>query len=336
VLGSCGEPLADAYDLAMLDLDGVVYVGDQAVPAAPEAIAAARTRGMGVAFVTNNAARAPETVAAHLTELGVAARPDDVVTSAQAAARLLRERHGPGAEVFLCGGPGVEAALRAEDLVPTAGTGAPAAVLTGYGPDLPWRRILEAAILVRRGIPWVATNADLTIPTASGVGPGHGAVVRMIEEFSGRRAVVAGKPERPLLDETVRRMGARHPLMVGDRLDTDIEGAHNAGVDSLLVLTGVSGLADIVTARSALRPTYLASDLSGLLTAHHAPGRLEGGAWFLGGWAGDVVADELVVAGEGTVDDWWRVVACAAWRHLDDTGRPVGLGRVHGSVPWCP
>lgn len=336
MLGSCGAPLADAYDLAMLDLDGVVYVGDHAVAGAPEAIGAVRGRGMSVAFVTNNASRPPLAVARHLTDLGIAAGPDDVVTSAQAGARLLREQHGAGSVVFLCGGPGVEEALLAEGLVPTVDTAAAGAVLTGYGPDLPWRRILEASILVREGLPWVATNADLTIPTSTGVGPGHGAVVRLIEEFSGRRAVVAGKPERPLLDETVRRMAARRPLMVGDRLDTDIEGARNAGIDSLLVLTGVSGLADLITAPPALRPTYLATGLPGLLVTHDAPAALDSGSWRLGGWSADVVAGELAVSGDGAADDWWRVVACAAWRHLDDTGRPATPGVVPGSVPWCP
>ncbi|HSX66209.1 HAD-IIA family hydrolase [Nocardioides sp.] len=331
----CGEPLADGYDLAMLDLDGVVYVGDHAVAGAPEAIGAARDRGMGIAFVTNNASRPPAAVADHLCRLGIASGPADVVTSAQAGARLLRDIHGAGAVVFLCGGPGVEQALLAEELVPTTDATAAKAVVTGYGPELPWRRILEASILVRDGLPWVATNADLTIPTASGVGLGHGAVVRMIEEFSGRTAVVAGKPERPLLDETVRRMSARRPLMVGDRLDTDIEGAHNAGVDSLLVLTGVSGLRDLVSASPQLRPTYVSTDLSGLLVPHDVPAAA-GAAWRLGGWSAAVDAGELVVGGDGGADDWWRVVASASWRHLDDTGRPVSLRRVHGSVPWCP
>lgn len=336
MLGRCGGPLTDAYDLAMLDLDGVVYVGDHAVPGAPEAIEAARDRGMGIAFVTNNASRPPEAVAGHLSRLGIPTDSADVVTSAQAGARLLRERLGVGTVVFLCGGPGVEQALRAEELVPTVDAAAARAVITGYGPDLPWRRILDASILVREGLPWVATNADLTIPTSTGVGLGHGAIVRMIEEFSGRRALVAGKPERPLLDETVRRMAARRPLMVGDRLDTDIEGARNAGVDSLLVLTGVSGLEDLVAAPVPLRPTYVAADLAGLLVAHDVPADLGGGAWHLGGWSATTTAGELEVVGDGEAGDWWRVAMCAAWRHLDDTGRPVGLGEVRGSVPWCP
>jgi hypothetical protein len=159
-------------------------------------------------------------------------------------------------------------------------------------------------------------------------------VVRLIEEFSGRRPVVAGKPERPLLDETVRRMSARRPLMVGDRLDTDVEGAHNACVDSLLVLTGVSGLQDLAGASAALRPTYIASDLTGLLVAHAAPDQVDG-RWQLGGWSGEVVGGVLSIRGGGAPDDWWRVAACAVWRHLDDTGRPASLRGVLGSVPWC-
>lgn len=336
MLRSTARPLAMTYDLAMLDLDGVVYVGEAPVRHAAASIAAARSGGMTVAFITNNAARTPQVVAEHLTALGAPASEADVVTSAQAAAHLLRTRFGPAAPVLFAGGPGVEAALVAEGLTPTIDPTAAVAVVTGYGPDLPWRRIMQAAIAVRSGLPWVATNADLTIPTVDGVGPGHGALVRLIEEFSGVTPTVAGKPERPLLDETVRRVGGEVPLMVGDRLDTDIEGAHNAGVDSLLVLTGVSGLADLVVAPPRRRPTYISPDLGGLLAVHPAP-QVEGDGVRLGGWTAAVDRGALVVSGAGgTEDDWWRVAAVAAWRHLDATGRPVSLSVVSGSVAWSP
>jgi HAD superfamily hydrolase (TIGR01450 family) len=335
VLGATDEPLVSAYDLAMLDLDGVVYIGDEAVPGAPEAVDGARARGMSIAFITNSAAREPGVVAAHLSRLGIAASAHDVVTSAQAAARLVRERAGAGTSVFLAGGPGVEEALLAEGLVPTEDEAAARFVVTGYGPDLPWRRILQAAILVRAGVPWIATNADLTIPTASGVGPGHGALVRLIEEFSGVTAVVAGKPARPLLDETVRRVGGARPLMVGDRLDTDIEGAHNAGVDSLLVLTGVSGLDELVVARHRHRPTYLASDLAGLLRPHSRVSVSATGAT-CGGWRAEVVDGELVVGGAGDRDDCWRALAVAGWQHLDTTGSAVALSEGLRSVALAP
>jgi glycerol 3-phosphatase-2 len=321
VLRTSAGPLTSAYDLAMFDLDGVVYVGEAAVSGAPEAISTAREAGMHIAFVTNSAARPPEVVAAHLTGLGVTASPDDVVTSAQAAAHLVRQRFGSGAKALLVGGPGLEEALLAEGLVPTTELGPDVVVVcTGYGPDLPWGRIMQGAVLINGGTPWVASNTDRTIPTSFGIGPGHGVLVRMLTDFTGVVPTVAGKPERALLDETVRRVGGQRPLMIGDRLDTDIEGADNAGLDSLLVLTGVTGLAELVAADAHHRPTYLAPDLAGLLTTHTAPQHADGGEHSLGGWRGTVEGGALRVAGDGDPADWWRVVAATAWEHRDRSG----------------
>lgn len=333
MLASAQAPLSTAYDLAMLDLDGVVYIGPHAVPGAAPAIARARALGMHIAFVTNSAARPPAVVAAHLRDLGIEAADADVVTSAQAAAHLLAERFGPGARIFLVGGDGLEQALLEERLVPVASSGDdPVAVVTGYGPDLPWKRIMQGAVLIRAGLPWVASNTDLTIPTDFGIGPGHGVQVRMLSDFSGRHPVVAGKPERALLDETVRRVGGVRPLMVGDRLDTDIEGAHTAGHDSLLVLTGVTGLTDLVAAGPRLRPTYVAPDLGGLHETHEAP-RPEGDGVGLGGWHARAESGALAVAGAGAPGDWWRVAVTAAWHHLDTGGTPL---RTAGLVPGSP
>ncbi|WP_245994661.1 HAD-IIA family hydrolase [Nocardioides immobilis] len=319
MLAASTDPLTVAYDLAMLDLDGVVYVGSDAVPGAAEHLRATSAAGMRIAFITNNAARPPETVAAHLTDLGVAAEATDVVTSAQAAAGLVRDRFGAGARVVRLGGPGLEAALREVGLVPVEADDDADAVVSGYGPEVLWRDIMRVAVRVREGLPWLATNADLTIPTAFGVAPGHGVLVETLARFTGVTPVVAGKPERPLLDETVRRVGGRRPLMVGDRLDTDIEGAHRAEVDSLLVLTGVTGLAELVAARPEHRPTYLSVDLGGLLVPHPEPVS-DGAGWTVAGWHADVRDGRLTVSGAGGVDDWWRSVAVAAWAHLDATG----------------
>ena len=242
-LGASEEPLAGAYDLAMLDLDGVVYIGGEAVPGAAGHLADARKSGMRLAFVTNNASRPADDVASHLRDLGVEAETEDVVTSAQAAARVLRDRFGEGAAVALLGGRGLETALRAETLVPVAVGDDAVALVSGYGPDVLWRDVMRAAVLVRDGLPWVASNTDLTIPTPYGTAPGHGVLVGLLSEFSDVQPVVAGKPERPLLDETIRRVGGNRPLMVGDRLDTDIDGAINADCESLLVMTGVTDLA---------------------------------------------------------------------------------------------
>lgn len=327
MLCSSSKALCRAYDLAMLDLDGVVYVGGDAVPGAPGHLARAREAGMRLAFITNNASRPPGRVAEHLRELGVDATGEDVVTSAQAAARLLVDRFGAGARIVCLGADGLREALAAEELTPVGADDDAVAIATGYGPDVRWSEIMRAAVRIRDGLPWVASNTDATFPAAFGVAPGHGVQVEMLRRFTGVDPDVAGKPARPLLDETVRRVGGEHPLMVGDRLDTDIEGARAAGLDSLLVLTGVTGLAELAAAAPELRPTYLAPDLGGLLVVHEAP-VADGGGVALGGWQARVEDGRLRVTGDGDPGDWWRVVAEAAWGHLDEAGEPVDLSGV--------
>ena len=320
MLGASARPLVEAYDLAMFDLDGVVYVGEQPVPGAPDHLARVRASGVHLAFITNNASRAPEAVAQKLTGMGVEATSGDVVTSAQAAAHVLAERFGRGAVVGVLGAIGLETALLEEGLVPaTVDDDEIVALVSGYGPDVPWRDIMRAAARIRDGLPWVASNTDLTLPTPGGTAPGHGVLVDMLSRYAGVEPVVAGKPRRPLLDETVRRVGGERPLMVGDRLDTDIEGGHEAGVDSLLVMTGVTGLAELVAARPVERPTYLSPDLGGLFEVHAAPRSDGQGRWELGGWSA-WVDGALRVTGEGDHADWWRVVASASWQHLDHAG----------------
>jgi HAD superfamily hydrolase (TIGR01450 family) len=323
VLKRSDRPLWEAYDLALLDLDGVVYIGPAAVPGAPARLTEAAAAGMQLAYVTNNAARPPREVAEHLTELGIPAAPADVVTSAQAAARVLEEQLGPGASVFVIGGPGLLEALVEVGLRPVQSTAEePAAVVSGYYRELRWGTVSEGAILVRSGLPWVAANLDYSVPTPSGPGPGNGVLVEAVARFAEREPVVAGKPQPPLFQETQRRVGGDRPLVVGDRLDTDIEGATNAGLDSLLVLTGVTGVADLVTAPRHRRPSYISAGLEGLGVAHPVPERVPDG-YTLSGWRA-VVGDGVVkIEGEGASDDWWRVLAAAAWMHLDETGQSV-------------
>lgn len=316
MLRESSRPLVAAHDLLMLDLDGVVYVGGRAVPGVIEALDRSRAEGAHPAFITNNASRTPERVAARLARLGILAEPHDVVTSAQAAARLVVDRFGEGAGVWLLGGAGLEQAIRDAGLRRVDDPAGATVVVSGHGPEVRWRDIMRAAMLVRDGLPYVATNTDLTFPTEEGLAPGHGVLVATISGFAGVDPLVAGKPSPPLLEETIRRVGGRRPLMVGDRLDTDIEGAHRSGIDSLLVLTGVTDLTALVSAAPELRPTYISPDLTGLFEPHPAPVQ-EDGHWTCGGWRARVTGERLEVEGDGEPPDWWRAVAGAAWAHLD-------------------
>lgn len=322
------DELWHEYDLAILDLDGVVYIGPEAVPGVAAHLEGAAEAGMHLAFVTNNAARPPRAVAEHLTALGVAATEEDVVTSAQAAARLLAGQLQPGSPVFVIGGPGLEEALAEQGLrAVSSSDDNPVAVVSGYYADLRWRTVSEGAILVRKGLPWVASNTDWAVPTPQGHGPGNGVLVEAVASFSGRSPVVAGKPMVPLFEETLLRVGGERPLVIGDRLDTDIEGANNAGLDSLLVLTGVTGLSELVAATPEERPTYIAPTLDGLGRRHPVPARRDA-AFELGGWRAVAEHGSVKVEGEGDPADWWRVLASAAWAHLDVTGQSVDVSGV--------
>ena len=265
--------LVDGYDAVLFDLDGVIYLGPVAVAGAAEGIAALRARGTRLGFVTNNAARPPAVVAEHLVELGIPASAEDVITSAQAGADLVLARFGAGAKVLIVGGEGVADAIAEAGLIGVwSADDAPVAVLQGYGFELTWQQLNEAAIAIQRGAHWVATNTDPTRPTERGLVPGNGAAVAAVAMAVPAVPEVAGKPYRPLLDDTVARIGARRPIFVGDRLDTDVAGARNAGLDSLLVLSGSHGPDDLLRAGPGDRPTHIGQDLRALLdppTDHH-------------------------------------------------------------------
>lgn len=329
-----GSPApVEVYDAALLDLDGVLYLGPEPVPHAAEALDVARTAGMRLAFVTNNAARTPRTVATHLTELGIPARPDEVATSAQAAARLVADLVPPGSAVLVVGGDGLQEALLERGLRPVGSADDnPAAVVQGYHPTVGWSILAEGAYAVARGIPWIASNTDRTVPTPRGIAPGNGTLVEVIRMATGKDPVIAGKPELALHRESAERVDATRPLVVGDRLDTDVLGANRAGVDSLLVLTGVHGPADLLTAAPDLRPTFLAEDLRGLLVPHTAVDVDGDGVASLGGWRAGVKDGRVWLDGNGPRVDAVRVACVVTWEHAAEVGSDVRerLGRAHG------
>lgn len=316
------EHLIARYRGVICDLDGVVYWGTAAVPGAVDTLNHVVADGRAVAFATNNASRSPIAVAKHLRELGVGGRGWSVITSSQAAAAYLAERLDPGAPVLAVGGPGVAVALAEAGLAPVrvselADTQVEAMV-QGLGVDVTWRELAEVGYLAQRGVTWVATNLDLFLPTARGPAPGNGALVAAVRTTTTRTPHVTGKPGAALFELARTRLGTHHArtLVCGDRLDTDIAGANAAGVDSLFVLSGAHRLQDLAFAAKAARPTYVASDLTGLLE----PGlRL------------DAVPDDLVeLTCEGTVHvradgdsrSLLQSVVATTWAALDD-GRLV-------------
>ncbi|MGY1810140.1 HAD-IIA family hydrolase [Blastococcus sp. SYSU D00669] len=334
----CERPPATVFDVALLDLDGVVYVGPDAVPGVPDALAAARGAGQRLGFVTNNAARPPAEVAAHLAELGVPAEAADVITSSQAAASVVAERFGAGARVLPVGGPGVAIALRAAGLtVVERAEDDPEAVVQGYGREVGWGQLAEAVVAIRNGARHVATNTDATIPSPRGPLPGNGAMVGVVRGVTGQEPLVTGKPDPAMHAECVRRTGAERPLVVGDRLDTDIEGARRADAASLLVFTGVTDPATLLAARPDHRPDLLAFDVAGLLVAH-PPVTADGVGWRCGAWAaahddGGTLVLRRTAPGDGHEDahdvgeddgrddgyDGLRALCVAHWAATPDT-----------------
>lgn len=326
------RPLCAQYDVALLDLDGVVYIGDGPVPGAPAALAEARRRGMRLAFVTNNAARPASAVATRLAGMGVAADPTDVITSAQTAAHYLADRLPTGSAVLVVGGAGLVEALQERGLRPVASADdGPAAVVQGFAPATDWAMLSEGAVAIRRGVLWVATNTDSTVPSHRGPLPGNGSLVAALREATGHQPTVTGKPQPTMHRETLERTGAVTPLVVGDRLDTDIEGAHAVGCPSLLVLSGVTDVPALLAAAPEHRPTYLGHDVSALLRAQPATA-VAGDSARCGRWraTADTTGIELTadtgddVAGTDGLDGV-RALAAAAWAHSP--------GRLSGADP---
>ena len=255
--------LAHEHDCLLLDLDGTVFRGREATVGAVDTLAAIGARTL---YVTNNASREPAEVAQHLHDLGFAAAPEDVVTSAQSAAKLLADQLPPGAIVLVVGTEALAAEITSVGLKPVRQwSDGPVAVVQGHSPQTGWPDLAEAALAIRAGALWVAANADLTLPSERGLLPGNGSMVAALRAATDRVPQVAGKPQPTLLTDALARGSFQAPLVVGDRLDTDIAGANAAGLPSLLVLTGVSTADDLVRAVASERPDYLAEDLRSLV-----------------------------------------------------------------------
>jgi HAD superfamily hydrolase (TIGR01457 family) len=255
--------LADRYDAFLFDLDGVLYRAEDPVEHAAGCVEELRTRGRRVVFMTNNSSRTPRQVVDKLGRVGVTASEDEIVGSAAVTAQVLHDRGV--ANAFVIGEDGVLEALR-DAGIEVLGTSADAAdaVVVGWDRGITYDKLRTAALLVERGAPLVATNGDPSYPAPDGLWPGAGALLAAVVATTGVEPTIIGKPNAPLFEAACRAAGEGRPLVVGDRLDTDIAGAAALGLDSLLVLTGISSREEAET--SDVRPTYLAEDLRSLFT----------------------------------------------------------------------
>jgi glycerol-1-phosphatase len=314
--------LAQQHDCLLLDLDGTVFRGSEPVVGAVEALAASKTRAL---FITNNASRSANDVAQNLQQMGFDARPDDVVTSAQSAARLLKSHLKPDSPVLIVGTDALAAEVATVGLRPVRlFADAPVAVVQGHSPRTGWPDLAEAALTIRAGALWVAANVDVTLPSERGLLPGNGSMVAALRAATGAVPQVAGKPQPTLYEDALSHGDFHAPLVIGDRLDTDIAGANAAHLPSLLVLSGVSTAAQAVLAPVGQRPTYIAQDLRALASD---PDLLKIGPQ--PGWHvdADTAAITITAADTDPADDGLsvvRAVASAAWNAVVD-GCPLTL-----------
>jgi glycerol-1-phosphatase len=315
------KSIAQQYDCLLIDLDGTVFRGAQPTDGAVETLDEVNSRKL---YVTNNASRSADEVALHLRELGFTATGSDVVTSAQSAARLLAGQLPPDSRVLIVGTDALANEIAAVGLRPVRRYDEnPVAVVQGLSTTIGWPDLAEAALAIRAGALWVASNVDPTLPTERGLLPGNGSFVAALRAATGAEPQVAGKPAPRLLEDAVARGDFRAPLVIGDRLDTDIEGANAARLPSLMVLTGVNTARDAVYAEPARRPTYIGHDLRSL----HQDGELLA-VGPQAGWHVDVGDQAVTVSANGADDgdglSIVRAVASAVWGAWDD-GRPVRI-----------
>ncbi|WP_334152078.1 HAD-IIA family hydrolase [Microbacterium sp.] len=325
---SSATPL-DGVDTVLADLDGVVYAGPGALPFAVESLnTAGESARLG--YITNNASRTDASVAEHLSSLGLSVAPADVVTSPQAAMRLLAGIVPAPATILVVGGDGlVDELQKAGYTVTRSAEDSPSAVVQGFAPEVAWTDLAEAAFALKLpedegGIPWIATNTDWTIPRERGVAPGNGTLVSAVHTAIGRLATVAGKPEAPIFEVALARFDAKKALFIGDRLDTDIMGASRVGIDSALVLTGIDRPKHVLAAPEGSRPTYILADLRDLHRPY--PEIFEkDGVFSVNGAAVRVTgADVVIVSESGEQIDLLRAGAAAIWA----SGTPVFVLRV--------
>jgi len=312
--------LIDSFDSLLLDLDGVVYRGKKAIAGAVESITKAQRLGKSVGYITNNASRTPSQIAMQLREFGISVEDHQIIGSARAAAKLLAGKIPSGSKVLVVGGEGLRTEVEALGFSLVASSEElPSAVIQGFSPEVGWKDLAEAAFAIQNGAIWIATNQDWTLPLEKGIAPGNGTLVGAVHTAVGILPEFAGKPFRPIFDSALSELGFQKPLVIGDRLDTDIKGAVAAGLESAAVLTGIAGNKELLGAKSDERPNYILTDLSELFSDYPKPKRTKSSVSF-GQSEVEIIGDRLMIsAGNPSAVDTIRAATDLVW----SSGRPI-------------
>lgn len=257
--------LRKEFDGLLIDLDGVVWLGEELLPGAAEELRELRSEGCELVFVTNNPAKAPGFYAQRLREAGVAVTDERIVTAGIVTARLARERAGQDGAAFVIGTRAFKEEVERAGLklVEADGTGASVVVVSGHR-DFDYEELLAATRMLQQGAALLATSRDPTLPMPGGAWPGTGSILAAVETASGAVAEIGGKPERHLFDQARERIpAASRVAMVGDRIASDIEGGRRAGLETVLVLSGATSREE--AERASPPPDHIVEDLAALL-----------------------------------------------------------------------
>ena len=308
------------FETLLLDLDGVIYEGNRAIVDAVESISELRAKGIQIGYVTNNASRTSEAIAEQLRAFGLELKAEDVITSAQAGAGLLKQIVPAGSKVLVVGGEGLRSNVSLAGFhVVESSKDLPAAVIQGFDPSVGWKHLAEASYAIQNGAKWVATNQDWTIPREEGLAPGNGTLVSAVHTAVGQLPVVAGKPEKAIFETALSHFGSSSAVYVGDRLDTDVLGANRAGIGSALVMTGVTTRKELLAAKDESRPTYILGTLKELLTGYQQPTKTKRG-YKLGNAEVELLGQKILVSfGDPKSLEALKCACLTIW----DSGQPI-------------
>ena len=310
----------DKFETLLLDLDGVIYEGKNSIVDAVESIAFLKAKGVQVGYITNNASRTSDAITEQLESFGLELDADDVITSAQAGAELLKDLVPQGSKVLVVGGEGLRSNVSLAGFqVVESSKDSPAAVIQGFDPTVGWQQLAEASYAIQQGAKWVATNQDWTIPREEGLAPGNGTLVSAVHTAVGQLPVVAGKPEKAIFETALSHFGTSSAIYIGDRLDTDVLGANRAGLGSALVMTGVTTRKELLAARADSRPSYILGTLKDLLSSYQVPIKTKRG-YKLGSVEVELLGQKVVVSfGDPRTLEALKCACLTIW----DSGQPI-------------